>query len=390
MVNSSKHKVLFLMILVLLHINNILLNVSLTESGADIQILSYTGFLTNYGGTLAYRVVGEVKNVGSRAYNNTFVNIVLYDQGNNIITNATVKTELSVIGPNRISPFSFIEFNATKAVNVARCEVMISSYNETQPKEGNLELYSYYDRYKISGEISNKGTSETKFVTVFATFYDANKRVVDVYSSQTIAILESYHSENFDIYFPSPDMFKRARYYSLTAESRDYTIDNETGLIELSPPPQPYAKFEVTPASNIQVGQAITFNASESYDLDGNITSYEWDFGDGNITTTSNPIITHSYLENGTYTIKLVVIDNDGYNSTAVGQIVVQPSTGGDGTYALFVLFGVCIAFSAAVLFIAIGLAKWKHKPRRRRIKRTNVKYTPHKIRLKYNLMTWL
>ncbi|MHC1579830.1 MAG: PKD domain-containing protein, partial [Candidatus Alkanophagales archaeon] len=61
----------------------------------------------------------------------------------------------------------------------------------------------------------------------------------------------------------------------------------------------------------------ITFDASASYDPDGYIVSYEWDFGDG--TTASGAVVTHAYADDGTYTATLTVTDNHGAkNSTTV------------------------------------------------------------------------
>ena len=47
------------------------------------------------------------------------------------------------------------------------------------------------------------------------------------------------------------------------------------------------------------IGQEITFDASDSYVVDGKITKYEWDFdGDGKIDqTTTNPVASHVYTE---------------------------------------------------------------------------------------------
>ena len=71
------------------------------------------------------------------------------------------------------------------------------------------------------------------------------------------------------------------------------------------------------------VNEPILFNASRSYDRDGNITSYIWDFGDGNITEIDNPIIYHTYTEtHKTITIKLTVVDNDGLYSRSVTQTI--------------------------------------------------------------------
>ncbi|UCH90082.1 MAG: PKD domain-containing protein [Thermoplasmata archaeon] len=58
----------------------------------------------------------------------------------------------------------------------------------------------------------------------------------------------------------------------------------------------------------------VTFDASLSYDPDGVIVNYTWDFGDGNLGY--DEIMTHQYLDDGTYKVKLTVKDKwDAYNS---------------------------------------------------------------------------
>lgn len=57
----------------------------------------------------------------------------------------------------------------------------------------------------------------------------------------------------------------------------------------------------------------VSFNASMSYDPDGGIISYEWDFGDGNQGYGQN--IRHVYNEAGVYIVNLTVTDNDGDSS---------------------------------------------------------------------------
>ena len=78
----------------------------------------------------------------------------------------------------------------------------------------------------------------------------------------------------------------------------------------------PVVLFMHSPENPV-VNQTITFNASSSYDPDGNITNYEWDFGDGE--KAEGKIVTHSYSSVGNYTIKLTMRDDDeATNSTAV------------------------------------------------------------------------
>jgi len=86
----------------------------------------------------------------------------------------------------------------------------------------------------------------------------------------------------------------------------------------------PFASFTYTP-ENATVDETITFNASSSYDPDGTIVSYEWDFGDGNITNTTHEILNHSYSEAGSYEVTLTVTDNDGVTNSTTKIIMVYP-----------------------------------------------------------------
>ncbi|MFZ2071787.1 MAG: PKD domain-containing protein [Halobacteriota archaeon] len=79
---------------------------------------------------------------------------------------------------------------------------------------------------------------------------------------------------------------------------------------------QPVASYSYSPGNPV-INQMITFNAANSTDPDGTIINYEWNFGDGNVTNTTEPIITHSYASAGTYTVNLTVTDDeDATNAT--------------------------------------------------------------------------
>jgi PKD repeat protein/KaiC/GvpD/RAD55 family RecA-like ATPase len=84
----------------------------------------------------------------------------------------------------------------------------------------------------------------------------------------------------------------------------------------------PYASFTYSPVQP-WVSSTITFNASLSQDPDGFISSYKWDFGDGNITLTANPIVTHAYYTSSNFTVVLTVFDNDGFQDSSTRVLIV-------------------------------------------------------------------
>jgi len=129
--------------------------------------------------------------------------------------------------------------------------------------------------------------------------------------------------------------------YNVTVNGREwwlsginYTYNND-GIVLTKVPPghsyvdiyfktndlnAPVAQFTVS-KKIIGVGENITFNASSSYDSDGEITSYNWDLGDGSykmgVTTK------HGFSEEGNYKVILTVKDDDYLISRAFQEIIV-------------------------------------------------------------------
>jgi len=73
------------------------------------------------------------------------------------------------------------------------------------------------------------------------------------------------------------------------------------------------------------ITKEITFNGTGSFDLDGNITEYLWNFGDG--TTGTGVTKTHIYSANGTYAITLTITDNDERTNIDTTSVVVKSFT---------------------------------------------------------------
>ncbi len=91
----------------------------------------------------------------------------------------------------------------------------------------------------------------------------------------------------------------------------------------------PVAKFNIT-KTIVEVYDIITFNASESSDPDGRIINYFWDFGDGTFVS-GTEIVSHHYMNNGSYGVILTVRDEDRLLDRAYENIVVVPEKSEDG-----------------------------------------------------------
>jgi microbial collagenase len=76
-----------------------------------------------------------------------------------------------------------------------------------------------------------------------------------------------------------------------------------------------------------EVGGIINFDGTGSYDPDGSISQYIWDFGDNTSSNTANA--SHSYTSAGTYSVTLTVTDNQGATATATttATITSDPSS---------------------------------------------------------------
>lgn len=60
----------------------------------------------------------------------------------------------------------------------------------------------------------------------------------------------------------------------------------------------------------VVTGEEITLDASASFDYDGEIVEYQWDFGDGN--SAAGPLVTHAYSSDSIFTVRVAVTDNEG------------------------------------------------------------------------------
>jgi len=71
----------------------------------------------------------------------------------------------------------------------------------------------------------------------------------------------------------------------------------------------------------ILTSSPVSFDGTSSYDPDGTIVGYAWDFGDGSTGSGATP--THSYSIAGTYSVKLNVTDNSGSTQVSTQTVTI-------------------------------------------------------------------
>ena len=99
-----------------------------------------------------------------------------------------------------------------------------------------------------------------------------------------------------------------------------------TGCIDQNT--RPVASFIADPTSGPSP-LAVDFDASGSYDPDGTIVSYSWNFGDGTSGTGITTTHTFTCSSDCTYTVRLTVTDDAGKSATTSATISVTGSGGG-------------------------------------------------------------
>ena len=112
--------------------------------------------------------------------------------------------------------------------------------------------------------------------------------------------------------FPDTDTFylSGGEYeVELTVEGEQGQTDTTTRTIIVEAGPEPLSAALSAETEQVEVGETVTFNASEST---GDIVEYRFDFDDGTTVETNDSVTTHSFDEQGEYAVTVTVEDEEG------------------------------------------------------------------------------
>ena len=190
-----------------------------------------------------------------------------------------------------------VEASSTQNVNVLPLVPPVASftYSPTEPKVHDVVTFNASASYDLDGKITSYG-------------WDFGDGTREVYVGGNLTQTTT-HAFDLRGVFP----------VTLTVTDDDGLTANSTQIVTVSGAPVP--TFTYSPSLPVP-NQIVTFNASGSYDPDGTIVSYSWDFGDSNITVVTESTTTHVYGAAGFYTVTLNVTDNDGLTTTSAPQTV--------------------------------------------------------------------
>jgi len=116
----------------------------------------------------------------------------------------------------------------------------------------------------------------------------------------------------------------------------------------------PTVNFSFSP-TNPQVGQQVSFDASGSFDPDGTITQYSWDFDGNGTTDAQGQRINHTYLAASTEIVRLTVTDNSGATASTTQNIQVRFAPVNQPPVATFTFSPTSPTVNQVVTFNATG-----------------------------------
>jgi DNA/RNA endonuclease G (NUC1) len=176
--------------------------------------------------------------------------------------------------------------------------------------------------YVIDGVAGNKGTVKNEgkivmpaFVWKVALVLPRDKGLADVHHYQDItevvAVImpnEPVIDPDWKTYKTTVDEIERVSGYDLLSLLPDKI---ERAVESNSRPPIAVANGPYTSTE----GSVLSLSASDSFDGGGTIVGYSWTFGDG--ASAAGETASHTYAQDGTYMVRLIVTDNLGVADTS-------------------------------------------------------------------------
>ena len=146
----------------------------------------------------------------------------------------------------------------------------------------------------------------------------ASSNVVDYRDLEVIAVnmpnTPGVRDVDWNTYLTTVDAIEALTGYDLLA----LLPDDVEAAVESNTQP-PFA--DISGTASLDEGGSANFSGAASVDPNGSLVSYHWDFGDGG--TGDGASVAHTFAQDGAFTVRLTVTDNDGLTDTATFAVTV-------------------------------------------------------------------
>lgn len=119
-------------------------------------------------------------------------------------------------------------------------------------------------------------------------------------------------------------LFQAAKIYNvaLTVTDTAGTTATTRSNVTVTAAARPTVSFTVAPASPV-AGQTATFTATVTVAANHRITKFNWTWGDGSTSETTNASINHSFSNAGPYVVTVTVTDDLGQTASASNTVTI-------------------------------------------------------------------
>ncbi len=195
-------------------------------------------------------------------------------------------------------------------------------------------------------------TPETPMTTEEVNFIDTSTDKDGYIMNRTWNVNDSFYdyTSSFQHTFIEKGVYK----VTLTVTDNDNASSSIIKQITVVNTPPTANFFHTAKNDTYLIGSPVDFN-DNSFDQDGVIVSYRWDFGDGTTSTEKNP--THIFSSTGRHHVTLTVTDNDNDQDSITKSILIG-STNDEGflsALSFFDILMIVVIFSAVVFVLIVS-----------------------------------
>jgi DNA/RNA endonuclease G (NUC1) len=194
---------------------------------------------------------------------------------------------------------------------------------------GDLARLQNMEVYVIAGASGSKGTVKNEgLITIpaytwkVAVILPRDQGLANIQSPQDLQVIAAImpnepgvRNVDWNTYRTTVDAVEALSGYDLLA-----ALPDQVEIAVESNTSPPVAAVDGPYVSN--EGSAVALSGASSSDPDGDALTYQWDFGDGALA--SGPTVSHTWAQDGVYTVRMVVTDTRGLTDAIVTTATVS------------------------------------------------------------------